>query len=178
MAKQIKTVGGYVRLDLRRPGDFGYCSISGFSRSEDELCRDLEGLAEACRENLSKFDHEIGSVVVEYETEAVCEHCGAPWSEDGVDYNGGCCERDQEPVGGERYLIWSNEHGAWWRPNSRGYTINLEQAGRYSYQAAIDIASSARDGWPSSAAPPEIPVLEADALTCAKHPKSARTSAA
>jgi hypothetical protein len=29
------------------------------------------------------------------------------------------------------WLIWSNEHNAWWRPNAYGYTENIEEAGRY-----------------------------------------------
>lgn len=35
-----------------------------------------------------------------------------------------------------RYLIWSFEHQAWWRPNSNGYTTDLAQAGRYSQEEA------------------------------------------
>lgn len=31
-----------------------------------------------------------------------------------------------------RYLIWSNQHGRWWRPGRRGYTTAIEVAGRYS----------------------------------------------
>lgn len=30
-----------------------------------------------------------------------------------------------------KYLIWSNEHRMWWRPNHSGYTQNIEEAGRY-----------------------------------------------
>lgn len=35
-----------------------------------------------------------------------------------------------------KWLIWSNEHGAWWAPNSRGYTTLLEAAGRYTKEQA------------------------------------------
>lgn len=31
-----------------------------------------------------------------------------------------------------RYLIWSHEHDAWWRPGGWGYTTNVDEAGRYS----------------------------------------------
>ena len=31
-----------------------------------------------------------------------------------------------------RYLIWSWEHLAWWRPNGQGYTRDVEEAGRYT----------------------------------------------
>lgn len=63
----------------------------------------------------------------------------------------------------ERYLIWSNEHRAWWRPNARGYTTFIESAGRYSRDEAIK-HSSARDqhrGEPM----PELPVREDDVLS-------------
>ena len=34
------------------------------------------------------------------------------------------------------WLVWSNEHRAWWRPNRSGYTINLQEAGRYTFMEA------------------------------------------
>lgn len=64
------------------------------------------------------------------------------------------------------YLIWSNEHQAWWRPHSAGYTIASEQAGRYSHEEAVKISASARDGWRPGSPPPELPVAEADVLAC------------
>lgn len=62
------------------------------------------------------------------------------------------------------YLIWSNEHQAWWRPNSCGYTIYVDAAGRYGRDEALSIASGARDGWIEGEPPPEIAISEADIL--------------
>lgn len=45
------------------------------------------------------------------------------------------------------YLIWSVEHGAWWRPKRTGYTESYDIAGRYSKQEAYNI--SARANWNS-----------------------------
>lgn len=59
------------------------------------------------------------------------------------------------------YLIWSNEHRAWWRPKSQGYTVKTKAAGRYSRAEALSICR-ARDGWDPSRAPDEVPVLAAD----------------
>ena len=44
------------------------------------------------------------------------------------------------------YLIWSNEHGAWWAPNGMGYTRVIEEAGRYSPGDAERIVGRATVG--------------------------------
>lgn len=65
---------------------------------------------------------------------------------------------------GERYVIWSNEHAAYWGPGSCGYTRSLKEAGRYSRQHAVQVCFDARGGWNGSGPPPEIPVRERDAI--------------
>lgn len=42
-----------------------------------------------------------------------------------------------------RFLIWSNEHRMWWRPNQRGYTDAIEEAGRYDRAEGEDIVARA-----------------------------------
>lgn len=59
------------------------------------------------------------------------------------------------------YLIWSNEHHAWWRPEKAGYTFFIEVAGRYSRTEAMSICADARIGWTRGPLP-EIPLLAAD----------------
>ena len=49
-----------------------------------------EGLEQRIREALGKNIE----IEIRYETEAQCEHCRMPWTEDGEDHNGGCCDRD------------------------------------------------------------------------------------
>ena len=56
------------------------------------------------------------------------------------------------------WLIWSNEHGAWWRHAGQGYTLDVAIAGVYSRDAAYSICVEARDGWRALTPPPEIPV--------------------
>lgn len=42
------------------------------------------------------------------------------------------------------YLIWSEEHFAWWwKPGSSGYTRSIKEAGRYSFVQAMDIEAKA-----------------------------------
>lgn len=36
------------------------------------------------------------------------------------------------------YLVWSNEHNAWWKPKRGGYTGDVWQAGRYGEAEAAD----------------------------------------
>lgn len=58
------------------------------------------------------------------------------------------------------YLIWSNEHRAWWRPDARGYTVHVDRAGRYSRDEALKHCR-VRDQVPGEPLP-ELPILEAD----------------
>jgi len=44
------------------------------------------------------------------------------------------------------YLIWSNQHGMWWRPLRRGYTSHLAEAGRYTADEAARIVDDATCG--------------------------------
>lgn len=38
-----------------------------------------------------------------------------------------------------RWLVWSDDHGGWWKPNHRGYTRDIAMAGRYTLRQAQDI---------------------------------------
>ena len=70
---------------------------------------------------------------------------------------------------GRLWLVWSNEHGAWWRGDGRGYTRVLNEAGRWSKDMADDIVDQATQGgrvtvtretWAGTAVevPPEVAV--------------------
>jgi hypothetical protein len=75
------------------------------------------------------------------------------------------------------YLIWSNEHTAWWRPDRCGYTYSITDAGRYQREEALRICSGANYGFIQDyTGPNEIPVLLADALETmnAKPPEAAK----
>jgi hypothetical protein len=46
-----------------------------------------------------------------------------------------------------RFLLWSNKHSMWWRPNAAGYTDNIAEAGRYTQPAAVQhVVKSAFNG--------------------------------
>jgi hypothetical protein len=63
------------------------------------------------------------------------------------------------------FLVWSNEHGGWWRKGGYGYTLDLAVAGRYSQEAADGIVDRASRGGPRGALSggvyvyPEVAVL-------------------
>ena len=69
-----------------------------------------------------------------------------------------------------QYLIWSNEHRAWWAPERQGYTQSVDRAGRYSRAEAMDTAGAGRGGWSKGKNPGEIAILEADAVEQSTHP--------
>lgn len=58
------------------------------------------------------------------------------------------------------YLIWSIEHGAWWGPNRRGYTQDVRQDVRYSFEVAQDIVADANVVGVNECWIPEICVQE------------------
>lgn len=45
-----------------------------------------------------------------------------------------------------KWLVWSNQHGMWWRANQRGYTQRIEEAGRYPREEAEAIVRHATCG--------------------------------
>lgn len=63
----------------------------------------------------------------------------------------------------ELYLIWSNEHYAWWGPGERGYVKAVAEAGKYSRERAIEICKRAMPGTSNLLGHhPELPVRAAD----------------
>ena len=81
----------------RSPGDFGIASIGGIKRSEEEtisLCEEIaRDILRHC-DNLPTRGNR--GVDIEWDDEKVCEHCGDKWTEEGDEYNGGCCAKDAE----------------------------------------------------------------------------------
>ena len=55
--------------------------------------------AETCKDILNQIKRHIDEVeTVEITSDKAdsCSHCGACWTEDGDDYNGGCCDEDEK----------------------------------------------------------------------------------
>jgi len=60
------------------------------------------------------------------------------------------------------YLIWSNQHRAWWKANSMGYAVDIIHAGIYSHAATMDICTGANIAYSGKKPPDELPVRIAD----------------
>ncbi|TDD54558.1 hypothetical protein E1286_05035 [Nonomuraea terrae] len=58
------------------------------------------------------------------------------------------------------YLVWSNEHRAYWGPNKSGYTTDWLNAGRYGAKDAADCFGAR--SWEPRKPPPEVMVLAPD----------------
>ncbi len=58
----------------------------------------------------------------------------------------------------DKFLIWSNEHKAWWRAGGWGYTTALRMAGHFTQQQAIEICRNALPTATNIGRMSEIPV--------------------
>lgn len=98
MGKTTKQENYRVVIEPRRLGDFGFASVGDWMVSSDEA--ELQRLyKERCEEivrDVRRHVENVGSASVESDTVATCEHCGYRWGEESPDYNGGCCDKDQE----------------------------------------------------------------------------------
>ena len=67
-----------------------------------------------------------------------------------------------------QFLIWSNEHKAWWGRYRSGYTNSPYNAGKYTKAEADEIVANAcLGGIPVSDLAPEVAVPD---FTAVKHP--------
>lgn len=62
-------------------------------------------------------------------------------------YAGATVVHTAPPPDGVVYLLWSQSHNAWWKPDGRGYTESLDEAGRLSEADAVRyVVRSAQSG--------------------------------
>ena len=62
------------------------------------------------------------------------------------------------------HLIWNTEHGAWWRPGGVGYSVHIEEAGRFTRRQALEECCRVLVGWRPGTPYPDIPVVERDVM--------------
>ncbi len=52
--------------------------------------------AEQLAKQIKRHCDDIESVEIKTIEENICEFCGYGWTEDSAEYNGGCCDKDQD----------------------------------------------------------------------------------
>lgn len=97
MSKKTHQSGYRVVIEPRRLGDFGFASVSDsmMSSGEEDRQRQYRERCEDIVTQVKRHVDDIGHAYVECDTDDVCEHCGARWTEKSPHYNGGCCEADE-----------------------------------------------------------------------------------
>jgi hypothetical protein len=86
-----------VVIEPRSLGDFGSVSMGDYMFCTDEADRQRQ-YRERCHAiaaNVRRHVDNVGSASVMFDTVATCSHCGAAWTEDSDQYNGGCCDADE-----------------------------------------------------------------------------------
>ena len=68
---------------------------------------------------------------------------------------------------GYDWLIWSNEHDAWWASNERGYVKNRGSAGRYSFERACEIVFNANKHLHHNMHRPNEAMVRVESYCCA-----------
>ncbi len=96
--------------------------------------------------------HECAEYLGLGHVEAICE----------IDFIAGFSKRTYELANewaallrGPSWIVWSNEHEAWWGSNRSGYYENVADAGRYTYAEAVEICKS-RSECVHPSLPPEL----------------------
>ncbi len=84
MAKKIGFNNYRVEADVPKPW-------GGYKDDHKYMMREAEEL----REQIKRHCDQEGATIV-FDDAHECEYCGAHWSEDSDEFNGGCCDKDCE----------------------------------------------------------------------------------
>lgn len=57
-----------------------------------------EDIRKAIIKALGDYVDSVNAAYTKLETEPVCEFCGAKWTEDDDEYNGGCCKAEMDRI--------------------------------------------------------------------------------
>ncbi|MDQ0571518.1 hypothetical protein QFZ42_003352 [Variovorax paradoxus] len=90
-----------VVAEPRDLGDFGYVRAGlglVYGRgpeAQKQIERDWQDRCDEIAKDIKRHVDAVASVGVEFDQLHVCSHCGASWTEVSAEYNGGCCEADE-----------------------------------------------------------------------------------
>ena len=71
------------------PWHFGRWVDTRTPEQEEQLCQDIA-------KNIKRHVDNVEQARVIWDTEETCEFCGCQWGEESDNYNGGCCDKDEE----------------------------------------------------------------------------------
>lgn len=95
-----KTTRDNFRVEVypRKPGDYGSVSLPNrwFPETEQETEGRCKAIAEQIERHVDDLPTRGGKTVVAWDSEHTCEFCGTDWTGKDKDYNGGCCDEDEE----------------------------------------------------------------------------------
>lgn len=57
---------------------------------------DAQITCEHIEKAIKKHVDDVSYIEIEFDVPQACEHCGGQWTEDSAEYNGGCCQEDEE----------------------------------------------------------------------------------
>lgn len=93
MTKKTDKIGVSLRVDPSLWRQLG-------SGKNDKLNASFEKDAQAeCQNIMDEIKRHVDNVqyvYIEWETEDTCSHCGGYWGETSSEYNGGCCDKDED----------------------------------------------------------------------------------
>ena len=91
MPKNDKRDNYRIEVYPRAAGDFGVAHIGSMTRTDAEE----RALCDEIARDIRRHVDNVGSVQVVSDSTPECSYCGAWWTEDSPDYNGGCCDKDE-----------------------------------------------------------------------------------
>ncbi len=63
-------------------------TVYGFTVAEEkDVCEDI-------LKDIKRHVNEVQGSYIVCDRNPVCSYCGSKWTEDGEEYNGGCCQKD------------------------------------------------------------------------------------
>ncbi len=99
MSRKVSGQNNYrVVVDPRGLGDFGSVRVGDdliCTNEADRQQRYKERCEDIARDIKRHVDY-VKCVTVECDDTYACEHCGRHWTEANAEYNGGCCDADQD----------------------------------------------------------------------------------
>lgn len=103
--------------------------------------RQARAAAQVAQERLRSLEDRYQAVMEVVKAAAVGGHWGAKALVERIlaDYSP---EDADDLLTAPMWLVWSNEHAAWWSPQSAGYCWDINAAGRYTIEDALEICKA------------------------------------